>query len=255
MGKYRNILFLLLMTICCLQSADVMAQGRTIPRSSEVEGKDETILDILPEGQTHRYPFFNGLNVSVDVFDPVMNLFYFDHVSYEAQLMLDFHHRFFPMFALGIGRADETSNNGNDYGTNQKEELNFKSEMSPFFKVGMGYNLDYNSTRPADMYMVFMRYGYAYSKADITNLYYADDKWGPCGPISLLDQEYQTHWLEAGVLLKVQLMRHISLGWDLYCKVPVYRKGTESGKPVFVPGFGTADSPVGFSFRIYYDLF
>lgn len=255
MQKRNFVIYLILLTICSLQVSSVMAQGRTIPRSSEVEDRNETILDALPEGQKHRYPFFNGLNVSVDAFDPVLDLFYLDHASYEAQVMADLHHRFFPMFGMGMGYADEISNNGNDYGTGEKHELTFKSDLSPFFKLGMGYNLDYNSTRPSDFYMVFMRYGYAYSKADISNLYYADDMWGAYGPVSILDQKYNTHWVEAGMMLKVQLMRHVSLGWDLYWKIRIAQSGTRQGKPTFVPGYGSSDTSIGFAFRVYYDIF
>lgn len=255
MQKRSLLILLILLSICSLQVPVLMAQGRTIPRSSEVEDRNATIFDELPEGQKYRYPFFNGLNVSVDIFDPVMSLFYLDHASYEAQAMVDLHHRFFPMFSMGMGYADETSNNGNDYGTDQKHELTFKSDLSPFFKLGLGYNLDYNSTRPSDHYMIFMRYGYAHSQADITNLYYADDMWGAYGPASILDQTYNTHWVEAGMMLKVQLMRHVSLGWDLYWKVGIAQTGTRQGKPTFVPGYGSSDSSFGFAFRIYYDIF
>lgn len=253
--RKRHSVLLLLLLICSLQVPGLMAQGRSIPRSSEVESKDETLLDILPEGQKYRYPLLNGLNVSVDIFDPFMELFYFDHATYEAQLMADLYHRYFPMFSMGIGHAKETSNNGNDYGTDEKQEITFESGAAPFFKLGIGYNLDYNSTRPSDYYMLFARYGYAHSTADITNLYYADDMWGSYGPVSILDQTYNTHWLEAGLMLKVQLMRHVSLGWDLYWKIPVAQTGTKQGKPSYVPGYGMGTSSVGFAFRVYYDLF
>ena len=255
MRKRLLLVITLLIAICSLQVPRVMAQGRTIPRSSEVSERDETLLDILPEGQTHRYPLLNGLSVNVDIIDPVLSLFVLDHATYEAQVMVDLHHRFFPMFSMGMGYADETSNNGNDYGTDQKQELTFKSDLSPFAKIGMAYNLDYNSMRPSDFYMVFLRYGYAYNKADITNLYYANELWGSYGPLSLKDQKYQTHWLEAGVMLKVQLMRHVSLGWDIYWKIPLSQSGTRYGKPTFVPGYGSGDTSLGCAFRIYYDIF
>lgn len=254
----RNRVFailLMLVSICSLQVPELMAQGNSIPRSSQVEGRDETLLDMLPEGQKYRYPLLNGLSVNVDLFDPFLSLFYLDHATYEAQLMLDLHHRFFPMISLGMGYADETSNNGNDYGTDQKHELTFKSELSPFAKVGLGYNLDFNSTRPADYYMVFARYGYARNEADITNLYYADDNWGAYGPVSLTGQKYQTQWIEAGLMLKVQLVSRFSLGWDLYFKLRLSQTGTERGKPTFVPGYGDNGSSFGCAFRLYYDIF
>lgn len=255
MVKRLSFITALLLIICCLQVQHVMAQGRTIPRSSEVEAIDETLLEILPEGQRYRYPFFNGLNVSVDVFDPVMSLFFYNHASYEGQVMVDLYHRFFPMFSMGMGWADETSNNGIDFGTEQKQELRYKSDLAPFAKIGLGYNLDYNSIRPADYYILFMRYGYAYNTADISNLYYADDLWGAHGPLELSDQKYRTQWVEAGLMLRVQLMKRFAMGWDLYWKVPLSQSGTRYGKPSFVPGYGSMDTSLGFAFRLFYDIF
>ena len=75
------------------------------------------------------------------------------------------------------------------------------------------------------------------------------------GPISISDQEYTTQWVEVGGIIKVQIVKHISLGWDLYLKVKVSQSGTHYGKPYFVPGYGTNKSFLGFSFRLYYDIF
>lgn len=235
------------------------AQGRSIPKGSEAKAQEAVaeIVDELPEGQKYRYPLLNGLNISVDIFDPLMRLTLFDHASYEAQAMLDLHHRFFPMASFGMGEANEVSNNGLDYDfpDKQKRECSFKSKLSPFGKVGIGYNLGFNDLRPDDFYMLMLRYGVAYSKADISNLYYAESFWGATGPITIAEQKYTTQWLELGGMIKVQIMSHLSLGWDLYVKVKVAQSGTRQGIPYFVPGYGTSSSPVGFSFRIYYDLF
>ena len=200
-------------------SPALLAQGRSIPVSSEVKAEEQKELpDVLPEGQKYRYRFFNGLNVSVDILDPLLYTFYFEHASFEAQVMADFH-------------------------------------LAPFGKVGFAYNIDYNSTRPNDLYLVFLRYGLAFNKADITNLYYADELWGPLGPIAINDQEYTTQWVELGGMVKVQIAKHISLGWDLYFKAKVSQSGTQYGTPFFVPGYGPNKSHIGFSFRIFYDIF
>lgn len=237
-------------------SPELLAQGRSIPVSSEVKAEElKELPQELPEGQKYRYRLFNGLDVSVDILDPVLHLFTFDHASYEAQLMADFHHRFFPMASFGMGLANETSDNGLEFGTGAKQEFNFKSNLAPFGKVGFAYNFDYNSTRPYDLYLVFLRYGLAFNKADITNLYYADELWGALGPISINDQEYTTQWIELGGMIKVQIVKHISLGWDLYFKFKLSQSGTHYGTPYFVPGYGPNKSHLGFSFRIYYDIF
>ena len=237
-------------------SPSLLAQGRSIPVSSEVKAEEQKELpELLPEGQKYRYRLFNGLNVSVDILDPVLYAAAFEHASFEAQLMADFHHRFFPMASFGMGIADETSDNGLEYGTGKKQEFTFKSDLAPFGKVGFAYNIDYNSTRPNDLYLIFLRYGLAFNKADITNLYYADELWGSLGPIAINDQEYTTQWVEVGGMVKVQIVKHISLGWDLYFKVKVTQSGTQYGAPFFVPGYGPNKSHVGFSFRLYYDIF
>ena len=55
-------------------SPALLAQGRSIPVSSEVKAEEQKELpDVLPEGQKYRYRFFNGLNVSVDILDPLLS--------------------------------------------------------------------------------------------------------------------------------------------------------------------------------------
>lgn len=238
--------------------APMLAQGRSIPKGSEAKAQEkiQQISDILPEGQKYRYPLLNGINISVDIFDPILYATAFDHASLEVQAMADLHHRFFPLASFGMGLCDETSNNGLEFGTGQKQECRFKSGPSPFGKIGMAYNLKYNDLRPNDSYMLLARYGIAYSTADITNLYCASQGFPPgFGPISIVGQKYFTHWLELGGMMKVQITGHFSLGWDLYWKIKLAQTGTQSGEPYFVPGFGTTDSPIGFSFRVFYDIF
>lgn len=239
----------------CLNVTDLVAQGRSIPKGSEAKAQEAVLPDELPEGQTHRYPLLNGLSINVDIFDPLYDIFLANHASYEAMVMLDLHHRFFPMAAIGLGYADETSNNGIEFSTGKKQEFTFKSEMSPFMKFGMAYNLRYNSTKPEDMYMLFARYGIAHSKADLTNIYYASANWPDVKLPDLLGQEYTTQWIEAGIMLKVKVWWRFSMGWDMYAKIKLAQSGTEYGKPAFVPGYGDCSSIFGFNFRLFYEIF
>ena len=239
----------------CLNVTDLVAQGRSIPKGSEANAQEAVLPDELPEGQTHRYPLLNGLSINVDIFDPLYDIFLANHASYEAMVMLDLHHRSFPMAAIGLGYADETSNNGIEFSTGKKQEFTFKSEMSPFMKFGMAYNLRYNSTKPEDMYMLFARYGIAHSKADLTNIYYASANWPDVKLPDLLGQEYTTQWIEAGIMLKVKVWWRFSMGWDMYAKIKLAQSGTEYGKPAFVPGYGDCSSIFGFNFRLFYEIF
>lgn len=259
MSKTKLLRTSLHLATCCLMllasNGMLSAQGRSIPKGSEAKDKGAAkLIDELPEGQKYRYKMLNGLSFSVDLFQPVMNLFATDYASYEAQAMLDIHHRFFPMASFGMGFADAVSDNGLDYGTGQKQDIHFKSDLAPFGKIGLAYNLQYNDPDPSNYYLAFMRYGIAYNTADITNLYYPNSHWHDYGPLSITDQSYFSQWIEAGAMIKVSIGYRFSLGWDVYWKIMLHQSGNELGTPHFVPGYAT-DSSVGFAFRLYYDLF
>lgn len=243
----------------------VCGQGRNIPKGKEAR-EAEAARDAeeketpLPEGQRYRYPFFNGLDVSVDVMDLIVRAFGSGYGSHEVQVMADFHHRFFPMVAVGMGKADTQSDNGMNFSDGKlypddiKQEHTFRTNWAPYFKLGCGYNLKFNNFRPNDFYMFFVRYGFSSYKADISNLWYADGTWATYKSEDLLGLDYNIHWLELGGLIKVQISKHLSMGWDLYYKVPVKEKTSRYGKPYYAPGFGVHSNHVGFLFRIYYNI-
>ena len=106
-----NRLLILLLSISLAVGA--MAQGRSIPTTSEVQEVQASVLpEILPDSVKYRFPLFNGLSVSTNLFDPVMNLFKWDRANYEATVTADIHHRFFPQFTMGMGVCDEVSDDG-----------------------------------------------------------------------------------------------------------------------------------------------
>lgn len=236
----KRILILLLSiniaTIC-------FAQGNSIPKSSKAKAQEAALPEELPDSVQYRYQLFNGLSVSANLFDPVMNLFKWDHANYEVTLTADIHHRFFPQVTVGMGYCNETSDDG----------LKYSSSMKPSLKVGMLYNFQYNSTKPDNFYYVVCRYGLSKSTADIENLFFTDGYWDNYGPAEIKGQDYFCHWLEIGGGIKVKIAGPFSLGWEL-CLKPMLSKGKcESGNPYFVPGYGT--SKFGFGFHLYYDIF
>lgn len=261
----RTLLNILALIIAISITLPSYGQGRNIPKSKEAR-EAEAARDAeeketpLPEGQKYRYPLFNGLDVSVDVMDLMMRLFGTGYGSHEVQVMANFHNRFFPMVAVGMGQANTDSNNGLNYSDGKqypdmfRQEHTFKTNWAPYFKLGCAYNLKYNHFRPNDFYALFMRYGFSSYTADITNLWYYDGTWATYKSEDLTDQEYNIHWLELGGMIKVQVNKYISMGWDLYYKVPVKEKTSRYGKPYYSPGFGVHNNNVGFLFRVYYNI-
>ena len=170
-------------------------------------------------------------------------------------LTLDLHHRFLPQFSAGAGYCDTKSK---DIGyTNSKgrfEGMRYHSKMRPFFKAGMLYNFKYNELKADDFYGAVLRFGYAYSEADVTNMSYTDAVWGNVGPLDVTKMQFHSVWMEVGGFIKVQVKRHFSMGWDLTYR-PFLHKGKDHyGKPYFVPGYGTTTGPFGLGFHLYYDL-
>lgn len=233
--------------LCTLPASSLFAQGRSIPTSSAVQEEvaaKELSDDELPEGVRYRYPLLNGMSVSFNLFPPVMNLFGKDYGSYEGGLTLDLHHRFFPQAHAGVGYCNAKN----------EDFVRYHSKMTPFFKAGMLYNFKYNELKPNDFYGAFVRFGYAYSKADVSNLYFADAIWDQAGPFSIEDMKFNSVWMELGGFIKVEVVKHISLGWDLSVKPFLHRGDVKQGVPYYIPGYGTTTTKLGFGFHIYYDL-
>jgi len=224
------------------------AQGNSIPTTSQVQEQRAATNELpekLPEGVKYRYPLLNGLSLSVNLFPPVMDLFGKGYSYYEASATLDLHHRFFPQVSAGAGYCDAESD----------DLVRYKSDMRPFFKVGMLYNFMYNDTKPNDFWGVFLRLGYAHSDASISNLYYTDGYWGEVGPVDIDGLSFNNVWMEIGGSIKVQLAKRVSLGWDLYFKPMLVKDNNRQGEAYFVPGYGVTSSKIGFAFHLYYDVF
>ncbi len=239
----RRLLAVVMMLMLVLPS---FAQGTSIPASSAVEEvRAELLTEELPEGVKYRYPLLNGMSVSVNVFPPLMNLFGKKYGNYEGMLTIDLHHRFFPQAGAGIGFCNVMNDDSVRYHC---------SKHFPFFKGGMLYNFNYNDLKPNDFYGAFIRFGYAYSEAEIKHLRYKDAFWGETAPMTIEGLAYHSVWMELGGFIKVQVAKHISLGWDASFK-PFLHKGKEKqGEPYFVPGYGVTSNKLGFGFHLYYDI-
>jgi hypothetical protein len=229
-------------------SASLFAQGNSIPTTSAVrEQRDavEALPEKLPDGVKYRYPLLNGLSISVNLFPPVLDLFGKDFCNYEAFATLDLHHRFFPQVSAGLGYCNEEST----------DLVKYKSEMRPFIKAGLLYNFKYNDMNPDDFWGVLLRFGYAHSEAEVSNLYYTDGYWGEQGPMTISGLSFNSVWMEIGGSIKVQVVKHVSLGWDLTFKPFLHKGSVRQGKPYFVPGYGSTASKMGLTFHLYYDIF
>ena len=233
----------LLLMLCPTNGA---AQGRSIPTSQDVAEQNVPEAPApLPEGQKYRYPTLNGLSVSLNISDPVLELFKHEYANYEATATLDIHHRFLPQVTVGMGHCDETKTDG----------IRYHVRPTPYFKTGIAYNFQYNDVKPNDFYYVLLRYGFAASKSDVEHLTYRDGYWHDQHELSILDQKFRCHYLELGGGIRVQVHGRISLGWEVWYKRLLAYGSGHNGSPYYVPGFGTTENHLGFAFLATFDIF
>lgn len=229
-------------SLALLAAAVVPASGQGNPKKllklAQVEAEEKAPVE-------YAYPLLNDVSLSVNVFEPAMQLFGWQHADYEAMLTADLHHRFMPHVVAGMGYCDERSD----------DQVRFHTKATPYLKLGCYYNFKFNSPTPADYYAVFARYGASSSHADISGMTYTDGYWPDYGPQSLSRIHYRCHWLEVGGSIRVQVAGPLSLGWDLYVKPLIRKAGSEVGKPYFVPGYGVTSSKFGFGFHAIYSLY
>lgn len=201
---------------------------------------DTTALE-APVGNL--YPLMHAVSVGVDVWDPVMRLLGTEYggISFWGELSL--HNRFKPVFEFGMSSAD-IHPDGMNY--------TFKSPMAPFFKLGMNYNIFYNSN-PAYQLLFGLRYAFTPYKWSIENALPNNSYW-QAEPFSIPQQSATTGYLELIASIKVQIFKNISMGWQVKYHSVLHQSKNRYGRPMYIPGFGKRGTPIGGGFSIIYTL-
>lgn len=227
-------------------------------RSSHVHRDDGTILYIdtvtgeewidsagMFQVPKMKYDLLQGVDVGVNVWDPVMRLFGQKHGLIGFNAAVNLHNRYFPAFEAGLGRASLLS---------EKPVFRYKSPVAPYFKIGCDYNFLYNSTQDYKWF-VGLRYGFSAFKWTVDDVYPADNYWGDVPPLAIPSQNATAGWIEFNLGLSVRLWRNISAGWRIIFHSLVHQTANEHGKPWYTPGYGTSGIISGsFSFTYHIPL-
>ena len=195
-----------------------------------------------PEIKGYLYPLFNGLSVNVNILDGIANLFGQSYGNYEIAAELDLHNRFFPVWEIGIGHADNTP-----------EGLNFtyRNKASLYNRVGMNYNFGYNKTAMSFFY-IGIRYGFSFFTYDIDNILVESPFWGESEKLQITGQKSWAHWGELLGGLRVQVYKNFYMGWTVRYRLMFSHKKNTYSQPWYIPGFGTDSSPFGFTYTVGY---
>lgn len=199
---------------------------------------------MLPKAPPMKHPLLHAVNVSVNLWDPVMRIFGQHHglIGFAANVSL--HNRYLPTFEFGLGTA-----------RNKPSDMNFtyRSPIAPFFKLGADYNFLYNSS-PDYQFFAGVRYGFSAFKFHVDDCTAPDNYWGETGSFSIPSASVTAGWLEVGLGLKVKLWGPISAGWGLRYHTILHQSHPSSGDAWYIPGYGTASSSLSGVFNITYTI-
>lgn len=208
-----------------------------------IAGTVDTIAVAKPQKKMI-YPTIYNLAVGVDIWNPVMRIFGQQYGLASAWAELNMHNRYFPYFEFGLDNANDKPDNGN---------FTFKVKTAPFFKIGAGYNIFYNSN--PDYQLKFgVRYGFTRFTYEVADVTVTDSYWGESAHFSMPQQSVTAGYIEIGVSVKVKIYRNFAMGWALKYHSVVHQSDVVGGDPMIIPGYGNRNGSFTGGFSLIYTL-
>ncbi len=189
-------------------------------------------------------PLFRGFSVSFDLVGPA-TLMLSDHGEIGGALRINLHDQWFPIFEMGIGRA----NHENDEVT----AITYKT-TAPYFRIGMDWNILRRKHQSNRMYAGF-RYAFTNYKVDIIRENLPDPVWQSQAGFGVDGLACNMHWLEIVFGIDAKIFGPFHLGWDVRFKRRLIHNEGNIGNTWYVPGFGTFDtSNLTANFNVIIDI-
>lgn len=209
-----------------------------------VTGTEWVDSTMLPKKPKMLYPKIYEVSVGLNIWDPVMRIFGQDYGIGGVDVRLNMYNRYIPTFEIGLGQARHTAD---EYG------YTYRSPLAPYAKVGIDYNFLFNSD-PAYQLYGGLRYGFASFKYEVTGATDTGTYWGDKTTFDIPSQSASAGWLEVVLGLRVRLWGNISAGWALRYHTILHQSHPVGGDPWYIPGYGTASSPLSGSITISYTI-
>lgn len=218
-------------------------QGKTVMVDT-VTGTEWVDSTMLPKKPKMLYPKIYEVSIGLNIWDPVMRAFGQDYGIGGVDIRLNMHNRYIPAVEIGLGQA---RHNADEYG------YTYRSPLAPYAKVGIDYNFLFNSD-PAYQLYGGLRYGFAPFKYEVTGATDSGTYWGDKTTFDIPSQSASAGWLEVVLGLRVRLWGNISAGWALRYHTILHQSHPVGGDPWYIPGYGTASSPLSGSITISYTI-
>ena len=218
-------------------------QGKTVMVDT-VTGTEWVDSTMLPKKPKMLYPKIYEVSVGLNLWDPIMRAFGQDYGIGGVDIRLNMHNRYIPAVEIGLGQA---RHNADEYG------CTYRSPLAPYAKLGIDYNFLFNSN-PAYQLYGGLRYGFASFKYEVTGATDPGTYWGDKTTFDIPSQSASAGWLEIVLGLRVRLWGNISAGWALRYHTILHQSHPVGGDPWYIPGYGTASSPLSGSITISYTI-
>lgn len=207
-----------------------------------------------------RYPLWNGLELSLDLWAPAARLLGGDNTQGEVGITANLHNRYFPTLELGYGKSDVWGDDG----------IHFRSHGAPYVRIGLDYNALFKKAH-GHMLMVGLRYGITSFKYDIEQVTVTDDTYGGSISNPNLEDDYwndeslpyshanmkgRMTWIELVLGIRAHLTPRFYMGWAIRMKYKQSASLGTYGNPQNVPGYGKyGDNTMGVTYTLTYKLF
>lgn len=195
------------------------------------------------EVKTDTVPLFKGFAVSVDIAGPAQMLLG-DYGQYEAALRINLKDKYFPIFELGLGKADHE---------NDLTQISYKTS-APYARIGVDFNLLKNKH---DIYRLFagVRYAFTSFKYDLSHPGVTDPVWGDTAPYNAQDVKCSYQWFEAVIGVDAKMWGPVHLGWSVRYRSRLSYDDGALGNSWYVPGYGkSGGSNIGGTFNVTIDI-
>lgn len=209
-----------------------------------ISGEEWIDSTLLPKAPPMKYQLLHAINVSANIWDPVMRAFGQKYGGMDAHVNISLHNRYLPTFEVGLGTAKDTPADQN---------FTYKSSLAPYFKIGCDYNFLYNSN-PDYQFFAIARYGFSAFKFSLENCTSNNGYWGETNHFGIPSTSVTAGWFEIGLGLRVKLWGPISAGWALKYHSILHQTHPATGDAWYIPGYGTTGSSLSGAFNITYSI-
>lgn len=189
-------------------------------------------------------PLFRGFSVSFDVVGAAM-LAFSDHGEIGGALRINLHDQWFPVFEMGIGRANHEKD--------EVTSITYKTS-APYFRIGMDWNILRNKHQSNRLY-AGLRYAFTTYKVDIIRDQLPDPVWQSQTGFGVEGLSCSMHWAEVVVGIDARIYGPFHLGWDVRYRRRLVHKEGDLGNTWYVPGFGINDQDkLAANFNVIIDI-